>query len=88
MTTIYVTKWALTEGIKEVRGCRTDVPTMTRVVSGKGACYDYHVHKPHWHVTYNEAVAQACKMQTKKIASLRKQLARLKTLTFEDSPDG
>jgi hypothetical protein len=40
------------------------------------------LHKPDWHTTPEAAIARAEEMRTKKIASLKKQIAKLEAMTF------
>ena len=43
---------------------------------------DWHIHKPDWHTTPEAAISCAEEMRTKKIASLKKQIAKLEAMTF------
>ena len=43
---------------------------------------DWHIHKPYWHTTPEAAIASAEEMRTKKLASLKKQIAKLEAITF------
>lgn len=76
---IYITKYALTEGIQKKKACR--VSDKMAFVSVPG-CLDDMYYKPDWHETLAEAKAHAEIMRVKKIASLEKQLERLKALNF------
>lgn len=84
MTTIYVTTWALTSGI--VCGVLDEAKSPSRIVaavrwpSGASQCF----YTPDWHLTYAVALMRAEEMRTKRIASLRKYIARLEALTFEE----
>jgi len=76
---VWVTKYALTKGILEVE---VDSPVEDeRMVRASGGWTTYY-HKPDWHMTKAEAVARAEEMRTKKLASLRKQAAKLEKLRF------
>lgn len=79
---VFITKYALTKGIftAEVEIKETDGRYFA-VDQGKWCIY---YHKPDFHLTYKEAKARAEEMQRKKIASLKKQLARVQNLTFEE----
>lgn len=68
---IFITKHALTEGIMEFDG-KPISAQMAQIVSGS-----YFVRKPHWHLTIEEANAQALKMVRAKIASMDKQIHKL-----------
>ena len=79
---VWITKYALTEGIfeKEVETCFDISPKM---VSDKDGSYKTCYHKPDWHETRKDAVAQAEKMRIAKIASLKKQVKKLQGKRFE-----
>jgi hypothetical protein len=80
----FVTKYALTDGIIECEGeiC-SDVSEKMIAVKNKHHFPDKtHYHKPYWHVTRSGAAAHAEELRVKKIASLRKQIAKLEKLTF------
>lgn len=75
---VYVTKYALTKGITIADGdTSTAHPDMFR---GKGVWEFYH--GDDWHETEQAAKDRAEAMRVKKIASLKKQLARLEKLKF------
>jgi hypothetical protein len=56
---------------------------MAEVFKADGEWTSWYIHKPYWHLTRAEAVKQAETMRQKKIASLRKQLAKLEKMRFE-----
>ena len=92
--TIWVTKWALTEGIIEAPANpdRFD-PSQHKVCypSKHGYATYIWMRQPDWCETREAAVAQAEQMQSKKIASLERQVERVKTMTFsvvETEADG
>jgi hypothetical protein len=79
---IYVTKHALTRGIEEYGDAEIDE---TRAhVDGRelGMHFALYFHGNEWHKTKAEAIARANLMRDQKIASLRKQIAKLESLTF------
>jgi hypothetical protein len=76
---IYVTRYALTEGIQKKKACRV---VGEIVLCSDPGHLDAYFHRPDWHETLAEAKAHAEKMRVKKIASLEKQLERLKALNF------
>jgi hypothetical protein len=79
---VYVTQYALTKGIEEFEASQTkDFP---QYVTVKRHGWDSYVHKPNWHTDRTEAVMQALAMRIDKIASLKKQLARLEAMTFDE----
>ncbi len=77
----YITKYALTEGIVvrdgEVVGATSELLTWK---SEKG--WNQFAYGKEWHETPNIALADAEARRVRKIASLKKQLARLEKLTF------
>ncbi len=75
---VYITKYAITDGLQEmIVEDRFDIsPDM--VIAGRYKIY----HKPHWHRTREEAIKQAEMMRAKKISSVKKQIARLENLVF------
>ena len=75
---VYVTKYALTRGIFESEVSRAHCPTM--VITRQ----EIYWHKPDWHFTLGEAIDQAELMKQRKIASIRRQLAKVKALQFDD----
>lgn len=75
---VWITKYALTGGIQEMEGG----------LSGERQYFfsndnSYCIAPNHWHKTRAEAVTCAEQMRQKKIASLEKQIDRLKKLKFE-----
>lgn len=79
---IYVTKYALTEGIQEMEAEESLHTDPMAVVRRKGT-FDLYFHRKDWHPTREAAVIQANAMVAKKIKSIEKQMAKLKTLKFE-----
>lgn len=82
MTTIYITRYALTNGIEsgEAKGYSPQEP-LTDVI---GAWNYVRVGRDSF-LTLDEARAQAEKMRKKKIVSLRKQIAKLEALDFSEA---
>ena len=76
--TAWVTKYALTLGIKKVDGI------IPHAISSGMLCYGDRetAHGNDWHRTEDEAIAKAEQMRVKKIAALEKQIAKLKKLSF------
>lgn len=81
MTTVYVTRYALTQKVQSMEASGIS-GAVASILLPQG--YTNYVHKPHWHLVRSEALARAEGMRTSKIASLKKQLARLEALTFEE----
>ena len=81
---VWITKYALTERIimAEATLCDSEgvrpLTMIRREISA--SCVTYY-HKPDWHETRRGAVERAEQMRQKKIASLRKQLAKLEGMT-------
>jgi hypothetical protein len=81
MTTVFVTQYALRGGIKEVELIETDGGMA--VVKWEGALNgQWYFHGKGWHRTREAAVERAEEMRVAKIASLRKQIAKLEKLKF------
>lgn len=73
----FITKYALTSGIKEIEG-RISRVSPKMFVSGYGS---YHANE--WHIYRASAIARAEEMRVSKIASLKKQIAKLEKLKFQ-----
>jgi len=79
---VWITKYALSQGILEAEGTQTETPTMIRV-RGKNtdlSVYDSYFHKPYWHLSPVDAAEHAKHLVDKKLASLIKQEKKLKKL--------
>lgn len=78
---VYITKYALTEGIMERDGEETG-SGMVRVPTGH--CFPEHAyfHRNEWHTTREAAVARAEQMRAAKLKSIEKQQRRILALTF------
>lgn len=88
---IYITKYALTQGIVEAEGeLVTDIvkkdevnSRMIKILSRPGTNhFSYYLFKPFWHTTREEAVAHAEKVRAAKIKSVEKQLKKLQNMKF------
>jgi hypothetical protein len=75
---VFISKYAITDGIIE----REVVPGSSEDVVRSPGHFHVTFKKPDWHLTYEEAAAQAEIEKQKRIASLEKQLTRLKHLKF------
>lgn len=77
---VWITKYALTEGIYEAEAedCFDVSPTMIKVKDE----YINYFHGNDWHRTREGAISRANEMKTKRIASLKKQIAKVETLEF------
>lgn len=91
MTTVYVTKWALTRGIlvwetaDPVTGKAHDWRGLGICARGgqEGSLTGDALYGSEWHVTRETAVNQARLMRVRKIASLERALAKMKVLRFK-----
>ena len=78
---IFITQWALTEGIMEREATATQWPRMVSCRPFPNKLLTF-FRKPYWHETREEAVAQAERMRQSTIRSLRRRLAKLEAMTF------
>lgn len=80
---IWNTKYALTHGITvhEAKVFK-NIPDMVEVSSS----YYLHGEGKNWHRTRGAAVVRAYRMRDMKIAALKKSIAKLQALKFEDAP--
>lgn len=78
---VYITRYALTEGIylADVELSQTDD---SRVVVLAGGHHFGIFRRPDWHVTLTDAIHRAEQMRKEKIVSLRAQINRLEHLDF------
>lgn len=81
MTDLYITKYALTSGIA-VRKQVEIQANMAIVEHPDGLNGLAFYHGKEWHVTKEAALRDAESRRAKKIASLRKQIAKLEKLQF------
>ena len=81
--TAWVTKYALTSGIQKVIGtvCHETSSTMLRYSDTANSCKEF-LHGTDWHRTPEAALARAEEMRKKKIAGLKKSIAKLEAMTF------
>lgn len=79
----YITKYALTDGIKEVEDARQfNNSGMIHVASIHSQAYFFNEGNE-WHKTLESAIEKSENMRIKKIASLKKQIAKLENLKFK-----
>lgn len=78
--TAFISKYALSTGIQEieVEDCFRVSPDMVKFAENTIQIF----HKGEWFRTREEAVVKADDMRRKKIASLEKQIKKLKGMTF------
>lgn len=79
---VWITKYALTQGIYETEGeiakSNSDMFCTPKIMESYASYY----FKPYWHETKEDAIAHAEKLRAAKIKSLEKQLAKIKTMQF------
>jgi hypothetical protein len=82
MKTVYLSKYALTNGIKEYQA---EIEGLYAIVSDRSGGYvgfrTFALGREA-HLTRDAALEKAKKMREKKIASLEKQIKKLKAMTF------
>lgn len=78
---VWITQYALTDGIEEHEAefWRDKHVQLT----GEEHKWNSLVHKPHWHLTREAAVARAEEMRQKAIANCARRLAKLHAMRFE-----
>jgi uncharacterized protein involved in outer membrane biogenesis len=81
---VWITKYALTNGIEQYDGAEVNVEINVNMITIKTDRYPLHFHGEgkDWHRTEASARARAEVMRKAKIASLRKQIAKLEKLSF------
>lgn len=83
--TAYITRYTLSNGniLKiDARLCG-DVSNTMIAYRTEGSMFDQYAHNDDWHRTLPDAIAKANEMRVKKIASLKKQIAKLEAMKFE-----
>lgn len=81
MKTAYITKYALTFGIYSTKGeISGDMFIQKARESGE---FDQYFHGKDWHLSKEEALAQAEEMRVKKLKSLEKQIKKISLLIFD-----
>ncbi len=80
---VWVTRYALTQGILEIEG-EDCGDSMFHYPGNHMDRYDqyYHGQGENWHLTRESAVKRAEEMRVAKIASLQKQIEKLKKVSF------
>lgn len=81
---IYITKWVLTKGILETPESQTrfDDDGWIWVLADRPDTPSGYFPPIDWYRSKEEAIARAEKMRDRKIASLKKQIAKLKEMEF------
>lgn len=75
---VWITKYALTQGLKEVRNKAIDIGDGRICIPG-----DAFYGRGEWAHDRTEAVKRADAMRRKKIESLRKQIVKLEAMRFD-----
>lgn len=82
--TAWITKYALTTGVLR-KQVESDGVGLAVDRSNRLTGY-YHGEGRQWHRTRDGAIAKAKELRDAKIKALRKQIAKLEAMTFEDAP--
>jgi len=82
---VWITKYALTDGIVEVKNARHCVSTSVNMIDcpSLGVFATFHGEGKEWHRTRESAVKRAEAMRVKKIAAYKKSIKKLEALKFE-----
>ena len=83
MTDIWITKYALTDGIKFGAGYEIDRDGWAQSKTLPSSNGYWLISKSNFHDTLDAAYTAAEKMRMKKIASLKKQIAKLEAIDFK-----
>jgi len=78
--TAWVTKYSLTAGIERVEARL--VSPERKMIAYKVGGHSVYQHSPHWHLSIEQAVAQAEKMQQRKLKALRASIAKIEAIKF------
>ena len=78
---VYITKYALTDGA--IQEQEVDLSGQAgKMVTWREKGYMLFCHKPYWHLTREEAVAHVKELRARKLASLRKSIAKIEAMAF------
>lgn len=85
---VYVTKYALTRGVLlvDVELCSASSGEQ-QMVKEIGSPSPRYYHGRDWHISWEAAKAQAEELRDKAIASSKKRIVKLESMTFEE-PEG
>lgn len=78
---IYVTKWALKKGIVLVDGESSSGKGSMRILS-TGPFWGHYLHRTEWGTTLEEAILKAELARNRRITALKKEIQKLRNLTF------
>lgn len=76
---VYITKYALTQGIIKREAEKSSADDMIYV---RGGFCDHYYHKGEWHTTMDAAERRAELMRKNKLVSMKKQAERIKKMDF------
>lgn len=79
---VWITKYALTDGIYAVEAQATHSERMVVFTRGESGNTQY-AHGHDWHKTQESALARAEEIRAKRIKSLKKSLAELEKMEFK-----
>jgi len=80
---IYITKYALTDGILEAEATISDNSPEMAVVRSKDYNIDQYFHKNEWFYELEQAISNSRNRQRKKLVSLKRQIEKLKRTDFK-----
>lgn len=81
--TVYVTKYALTEGIQKVDDTEFGIHVQTMITVKSMGCFaHFHGEGVEWHRTFESAKERACEMRDARIRGLKKQIEKLEKIRF------
>jgi hypothetical protein len=83
---VYVTKYALTEGVRVV-DAEITTTSATMICYRIGDNYDDYAHAGDWFTNAEEAAQQVQKLREKQVASLQKRLDKMKAKRLETAAD-
>ncbi len=80
---VWITKYALTKGIKISDDARVCGETSDNMIEVKENGYGGYYHKPYWHTSEEDAKEQVKVMIKAKLKSLKKQMAKMEAMAEE-----
>lgn len=82
--TIWISKYALTKGVYSTSEGAPEPNGAYYIKPSGGWAFGQWFRKGMWHTTHESAVKKAEEMRQKKIQSLKKQIAALEDMSFEE----
>ncbi len=80
---VYVTKYALTQGILVCHNATHCRNVSEKMIEARLGQYKSYFHRPDWHTTEAEALARAEEMRRAKIKSIQKQQLKMEKMQFK-----